>query len=555
MLMAEGTGILWPTVGATWGSEPAQQQDLFPSEWAEQDFRLDDNWMLDADDARCIQDLVAELLPEPAAASDGQALLSEWAQPTMQETRSQAVKRPKAKRDEAAKSRRKAERKKAAMAEAELAMSQKLQELKRLEAQNSALKHRHSVLDRLVTMRTYQLDMMKLTPDPPSSAPPLPFSPPFLPPPSLTPPPLHSQVSLSLSSLGRSSLQQPGSSAYTASSAPPALTPSSSAASSLLLLAPPHPHHPGPGHLPGSSQSMASSEVTCSSSSGTGGDGLEAGAGGQQQGGQQQQQQQGGQQQQLDTGCCCAPSLPWGDGPPGLDSPLGALQPLLPPLTPADLARFRGLTALQFIARYKEHLAGLSHHLLALERPGPRSPAAESGLMQCMARAMFDLKHCSMQAPDTMQRVMATHLETGQEAAPPPQHWHQLLPSLALSPSQQQDCWELWGAYERLMSRVLTERAHINATLAAHGRSAPPSQALLSLNLPVECAVLESLMRNLRQEKSLALMLRGFMFAQVCTLLQSARMMVHSYPFFPNVTAIVAALVEDMRATGAAPDG
>jgi hypothetical protein len=38
--------------------------------------------------------------------------------------------------------------------------------------------------------------------------------------------------------------------------------------------------------------------------------------------------------------------------------------------------------------------------------------------------------------------------------------------------------------------------------------------------VPVECEVLTSLMRNLRQEKSLALMMRGFFFGQELSILQ-----------------------------------
>jgi hypothetical protein len=53
----------------------------------------------------------------------------------------------------------------------------------------------------------------------------------------------------------------------------------------------------------------------------------------------------------------------------------------------------------------------------------------------------------------------------------------------------------------------------------------------------VECEVLSALMRNLRQEKSLALMMRGFFFGQELNILQAAKTLVYSYPFFPDVSA------------------
>jgi hypothetical protein len=175
-------------------------------------------------------------------------------------------------------------------------------------------------------------------------------------------------------------------------------------------------------------------------------------------------------------------------------------------------------------------------------------------------------------------------------SAAPPGHWAAVLQKLELTPQQVAELTSVYGVFRGVMDKLLAERRTINARLtqglaaqeqkeaqraaaaaaAAHAGAGPgqpntddgslmfkrqSSSSGISgggpgvsggavshhqLEVPPEAEVLPALSRNLRKESAAHLLLRGFLFGRTLSILQAARVMVHSYPWFPNATALTA---------------
>ncbi|KAG2450215.1 hypothetical protein HYH02_000316 [Chlamydomonas schloesseri] len=243
----------------------------------------------------------------------------------------------------------------------------------------------------------------------------------------------------------------------------------------------------------------------------------------------------------------------------------------------------RAMGRQQLMDKHQAFLSELSAPLLALE-DNPADEAAAHTLRALLARLSLLYRMVSVVAPDTMAAMLQTHMETRELSSAPPGHWAGVLQRLELTPQQVAEFTAVYGVFRGVMDKLLVERRAINARLtqglaaqeqkeaqraaaAAAGSSAqstggggPWSFARQSsssgvsggsggcavshqhhqLEVPPEAEVLPALSRNLRKEGAAHLLLRGFMFGRSLSLLQAARVMVHSYPWFPNATALTA---------------
>lgn len=190
--------------------------------------------------------------------------------------------------------------------------------------------------------------------------------------------------------------------------------------------------------------------------------------------------------------------------------------------------------------------------------------------------------------PPCLPRSPQTHMETREVVSAPAGHWTAVLQKLDLSPQQVAELGAMWGLFRGLMDKITQERRDLNARLSqglaqqeqkeaqrAAANAAASAAAAASgsggaaaadggpfrrqssssgvggggggavlhhqLEVPPEAEVLPALSRNLRKESAAHLLLRGFMFGRLLSILQAARVMVHSYPWFPNATALTAA--------------
>ncbi|KAG2450216.1 hypothetical protein HYH02_000317 [Chlamydomonas schloesseri] len=261
----------------------------------------------------------------------------------------------------------------------------------------------------------------------------------------------------------------------------------------------------------------------------------------------------------------------------------------------------RAMGRQQLMDTHQAFLAELSAPLLAFE-DNPADEAAAAAIHDVLTRLCSLYRMVSVVAPDTMAGMIQSHLETREVCAAPPGHWAGVLQKLELTPQQVAQLTALYGLFRGLMEKITVERRAINARLtqglaaqeqkeaqraAAAAAAAPASAAGAhsvdgggpewlkrhssssgvssgpgsgsssgsggatashqhhhqhhQLEVPPEAEVLPALSRNLRKESAAHLLLRGFFFGCTLSILQAARAMVHSYPWFPNATALIAA--------------
>ncbi|KAG2493142.1 hypothetical protein HYH03_008566 [Edaphochlamys debaryana] len=247
----------------------------------------------------------------------------------------------------------------------------------------------------------------------------------------------------------------------------------------------------------------------------------------------------------------------------------------------ADAERFRSMGKVEFLEGWKAFTAEVTRPLLALDSD-PSDQAAAEALRGLVRDGSFLFKHTSLLAPDTIMGALTTHMETGAARGPDPSHWRKVVAALDLSRVQLQELSAVFPIFTVVMSDILQERRSINAAmaagleaargaLAAEGSDGPEASggaaaaaaggggggaeadgvvgsevlaAMRVLRVSPESEVLQDLQRNCRREKAAHLMLRGFLLGPCLSPLQFARAAVHSYPWVPDATAIIAAVAE-----------
>ncbi|KAG2450214.1 hypothetical protein HYH02_000315 [Chlamydomonas schloesseri] len=262
-----------------------------------------------------------------------------------------------------------------------------------------------------------------------------------------------------------------------------------------------------------------------------------------------------------------------------------------------SLEAVRAMGRQQLLDQHQAFLSELSVPLLALE-DNPADEAAAAAIRGTLTRLSALYRTASVVSPDTVAVMLQTHMETRELSSAPPGHWAGVLQRLELTPQQVAEFTAVYGVFRGVMDKLLVERRAINARLtqglaaqeqkeaqraaaaasacaaaaaAAAGSTGPGTQieggSLMfkrqsssasggpgascggscvaslqhhQLEVPPEAEVLPALSRNLRKEGAAHLLLRGFMFGRTLSILQAARVMVHSYPWFPNATALTA---------------
>lgn len=211
-------------------------------------------------------------------------------------------------------------------------------------------------------------------------------------------------------------------------------------------------------------------------------------------------------------------------------------------MPPVDKEKYRSMGKLQVLEAWKHFLSDASQAMLALEA-NPEDDEAASVMQQAVAEVVSLLRYCSLLAPDTYLAVMQTHLETYETVSPDAEHWRAVLRTLELSPQQQAELRGVHELFEGIMRGILAERQAINRKLA-DGSHGDVSEMLRQMTISTECEVLQTYMKNLRKEKAAHLLLRGFLFGHCLTVLQFVRAAVYSYPYYPDSTALVVAMLE-----------
>ncbi|KAG2432462.1 hypothetical protein HXX76_008807 [Chlamydomonas incerta] len=221
------------------------------------------------------------------------------------------------------------------------------------------------------------------------------------------------------------------------------------------------------------------------------------------------------------------------------------LAPAAAPLPDAERERFRNLGKGQLIEGWKNYLSDVAVPLLALETdPGDEAAAAAlarsaaaaayllkfSSLLAPDTLAMAMQTHLETEAPmepepgHWLPVVRTLELSAHQEA-------------------ELRAVWGLYNGIMRavvaerkgIMAKLAT---------GVHGSTADIVRMMAQLTVSPECEVMQTLQRNMRREKSAHLLLRGYLYAHTLSTLQFVKASVYSYPWLPDATAIVAVVAE-----------
>ncbi|WIA41512.1 hypothetical protein OEZ86_008883 [Tetradesmus obliquus] len=170
-------------------------------------------------------------------------------------------------------------------------------------------------------------------------------------------------------------------------------------------------------------------------------------------------------------------------------------------------------------------------------------------------RYSYMTKFVALLNPGVLYHLYGRHLDSGLPAPYSDDHWRQVVMRLGLSKHQVTVILACAELYFSSMSALLQQRRGLQQQLKQADEGLSECQRRLlgvdgGLN---QLQVLDALASNLKREHVLRIMLNCFVWGRSLNCLQFAKSAVYSYPFFPDVHAMVCVLYEDARAM--APNG
>mmetsp|Transcript_9380 Transcript_9380/g.28197 ORF Transcript_9380/g.28197 Transcript_9380/m.28197 type:complete len:660 (-) Transcript_9380:1506-3485(-) len=214
-------------------------------------------------------------------------------------------------------------------------------------------------------------------------------------------------------------------------------------------------------------------------------------------------------------------------------------------LTSSDIKK---LTWEEYICLYENYLEEMAAMLLQAQGNG--CSAAGTRLQRLSTELLTVTAAVLMHDPTTKGRLhcmplMSTPVDT--PLAPPDQDfWQRVTLALCLSPAQRVNCQRLRNAHLHKVRDIMQDRFRINAMMQTTLPSFDYEQQAARQHLRA-LAVSENLQRNLRQEQGLQLELATTFFSQALTPIQMATAATESYPWWPDILAMLTCATEGME--------
>jgi hypothetical protein len=221
-------------------------------------------------------------------------------------------------------------------------------------------------------------------------------------------------------------------------------------------------------------------------------------------------------------------------------------------LSPAEVRAIKAVPPESFISRWKGLTSRIGDDLMTLEAcPDPENPsykaaadaiAAEINAMgeMCWLTAVF--------APGNIHALMATTLDGGASGARADDfsHWQAVAAALKCTEEQKGELKELRMRYLAKMAAAKAEGAQILARLKGVGLQCDGlvGQALAAEMMDTTAAAAE-FNANVQKVHAAACELIGTTLKSVLTKLQKARLIVDSFPFYPDIYQIATAMCGD----------
>ncbi|GLI60460.1 hypothetical protein VaNZ11_002617 [Volvox africanus] len=214
----------------------------------------------------------------------------------------------------------------------------------------------------------------------------------------------------------------------------------------------------------------------------------------------------------------------------------------VPEIIPAAMEELKRVSARDFQVLYKHCVMQLSVLGTAAEVHGPSSPQ-HVRLERFLGRTFVYMDQINLLSPNCFVQSMYVNVETGEPERPSDDFWRTLGLSLKLTPEQLEEVRMVMVMHEMSVAPVARERLKLASELSASISAAvcqPPvssGDAIRSLTEVDE--VTERLRRNVIKEYQAQVDVSDFLCMSVLTPIQLARIMAASYPYIPDVVAVL----------------
>ncbi|GLC59971.1 hypothetical protein PLESTB_001559400 [Pleodorina starrii] len=216
----------------------------------------------------------------------------------------------------------------------------------------------------------------------------------------------------------------------------------------------------------------------------------------------------------------------------------------VPPVTPAVVEALRRVTTRDFQAFYKHFVMQMAVLVAAAEVHGPASPQ-QARLQRFLDRSFVYMDQVILLAPHCWVQSLYVNMETGIHERPSDDFWRALGDSLPLDSEQLEHIRMATRVHESSVAPVARERLQLACQLSASISAAaavgqqPVSSGDVFKTLSEVDEVAERLRRNVIKEHQAHIDIGDFLCTRVLTPNQVARLLAASYPYIPDVVAIM----------------
>mmetsp|Transcript_15446 Transcript_15446/g.27528 ORF Transcript_15446/g.27528 Transcript_15446/m.27528 type:complete len:770 (-) Transcript_15446:1595-3904(-) len=203
------------------------------------------------------------------------------------------------------------------------------------------------------------------------------------------------------------------------------------------------------------------------------------------------------------------------------------------------------LSSATFVRLYKHYVAELSVCIIALESNEEDKEAIDRLISICN-RSSSLCRRMRVKAPATYEKITLMHLETLEtDQIAPPEHWKSVAIALDFSEEQGPQIIRLYQVFKKIMVNVLSARKLLQDELDRDLQRTLESRGLLDPNcLHADSATFTRFNKSFAKEKCAHDLVKVSVYGRTLTVFQYAKVVVHSYPFFPDPTAIVCAYAD-----------
>eukprot|EP00877_Chromochloris_zofingiensis_P010413 jgi/Chrzof1/5625/Cz16g09120.t1 len=159
------------------------------------------------------------------------------------------------------------------------------------------------------------------------------------------------------------------------------------------------------------------------------------------------------------------------------------------------------------------------------------------------------VKYVALLNPGALYQLHGVNLDNNMAEPPPDSLWRDVLRELQLSSVQLQDLCAGGELYHNAWSKVIADRNNLQLQLSQvdHGQDECKRELLGDDGIMSQFELMQQLNANLKREHTLRILLNCFFYGRVLTSQQFAKAAMYSYPYFPDVHAMMVIIMQDVQ--------